>query len=755
MIQAKSKRRSFSNRSIKAEYFMHKLFLNTITLFSLLSLSISSQPAVASASASIIPTPIYPTPTQRQLNYQRSEVHAFFHFSLNAYYGREWGDGTEDPKKFNPVNFDPKQWADAAESMGAKMAVIVVKHHSGFSIYDTAVSDYDVASSSWKNGKGDMLRELVDEFRDRDIKLGFYVSPWDRHDPVYGTEAYNDNFYQQWEELLTNYGETHEIWLDGAGSKNHDFDWQKLFTRIRELAPDAVFFNHSDVRWVGNEAGYAFETEWSVQLADSLRGQATYSDKKEAEFAITLNGTKVSADAAFLDENNPSTENEQDLIWWPSETDTPIRHCWFNTCDEIKTAEEVVDIYFNSVGRNSTLLLNFSPDLTGKVPADEIARATTMRDTVLATFAKNLLADASVTASNTRKNNDYFSGKNLLDQDLSTYWATDDKMLTGSVDFNIGHKISFDVIQIREHIELGQRIERFVVESKVANGVWAEVASGTTVGNRRLLRLNQPVVASDVRLRIIKARGLPVISEFGLYKFKMMKYGVSASPASGYFRGETKVSLSSKNNAEVFYTVDGSEPTQKSPKYQKPISIKKDTTIKTLSDTGQSTFTYKRLIERQHNLAMSGQASQSSTEPGNTADKAINGKVDTNLLSESSTLTSTVDLTEPWWEVDLGKVNVIEQIRLHQHNECCKLGLKGSIVIVSDVPFNSLSKFDVLNQTNISEFIIDQTTASQTLDIGRTGRYVRIYGNGYEQLSLTEVQVIGSKERLAANAEKE
>ena len=708
--------------------------------------------SISPGSASIFPEPVYPIPTERQLSYQRGEVGTFFHFSLNAYYGREWGTGNEDPGRFNPTAFDASQWADAVEAMGSNLAVIVIKHHSGFSMYDTSVSDYDITATPWKNGQGDMFGELMAEFNQRGIKVGLYISPWDRHDPAFGTDQYNDNFITQLNETILNYGsDIREVWFDGAGADQHDFDWSRILQTVRSLAPNAIVFNHAEVRWSGNEAGFAGLTEWSVRTVDEYRNEKVargrYSEE-ELSTAIGINGTLTNANAAFL-----GNDANIDLIWRSAEADTPIRHCWFHVCESVKSFDEIINIYFNSVGRNSNLLLNYSPDLTGRIPEEEISRARAMRDTVRETFNHNLLLGASVSSSNLRNNDTAFSPNNLLDNDLSTYWATNDNIHTGDVTFNLGvNTISFDTIQLREHIELGQRVEKFSVDARTTNGAWVEVATGTTIGNKRILRLAAKFnAATELRLNIKKARGLPVISEFGVYQFNR-QVGFSIQPTAEYFRDSIQVSVE-HDGTNLYYTTDGSEPTTGSTPYSGSFSIASDATVKVLTSSGIISQKYTKLLGAQENLALQGSARQSSSHPQGAASKAIDGNTSGNFRNSSVTHTAAneSDLDEPWWEVDLGRAAYIDEIKVFNRTDCCKERLKNSIIIVSNVPFTSVTKFDVLNQTDISEYPIESDDALQVKKIQRTGRYIRIYGNGNDVLSLAEVEVLGSQESLLFN----
>lgn len=328
-------------------------------------------------------------PTPQQLEWQRMELTAFLHFGVNTFTGREWGDGTEDPAIFNPTSLDCEQWVRTLKESGFKMAIITAKHHDGFCLWPTKTTRHSVASSSWKGGKGDVVRELRDACKKYGIKFGVYLSPWDRNASCYGdSPAYNQFFIEQLTELLTNYGEVHEVWFDGANGegpngKKQIYDWDAILKTIRRLQPKAVTaIMGDDVRWVGNERGIGRETEWSATaLTPGIYPRSGEQNKKLGIYgkAKDLGGRDIVARAT-------------ELFWYPSEVDVSIRPGWFYHADQdkqVKSLNHLTDIYFKSVGYNSVLLLNIPPDLRGLINENDVQRLKEFSSYLKKTFARN------------------------------------------------------------------------------------------------------------------------------------------------------------------------------------------------------------------------------------------------------------------------------------------------------------------------------------------------------------------------------
>ena len=438
-------------------------------------------------------------PSWQQVEYQRMELIGFIHFTVNTFTDREWGEGTESPEIFNPTELDARQWAQAAKDVGMGLLIITAKHHDGFCLWQSKYTDHCVRSSPWRSGNGDVLRELSDACREVGIKLGVYLSPWDRHEPVYGTDKYNQYYLNQLEELLTNYGKISEVWMDGAkgkDAKDMEYDFPAYRTLIKKLQPDALIFSDAgpDIRWIGNERGIAGETNWS-----------------------TINNENLvigKADTSYLNTGDPDGKK-----WIPGECDVSIRPGWFyhsKEDDAVKTPQQLMDIYYKSVGRNGTMLLNIPPDTRGLFHENDIASLQEFRSILDETFSNDLAQGSSLRATNQRLNHAKFSPGKLLDGDPETYWAADDGVTEAAIEVRLDGEKLFDRILLQEPIRFGQRISRFSVEAKL-NGEWKQVANGTTIGYKRLLRI-PTVQTNHVRVLIKEANNTPAISAFGLYK---------------------------------------------------------------------------------------------------------------------------------------------------------------------------------------------------------------------------------------------
>ena len=427
-------------------------------------------------------------PTPQQLEWQRMELTAFLHFGVNTFTGREWGDGTEDPAIFNPTSLDCEQWVRTLKEAGFKMAIITAKHHDGFCLWPTKTTRHSVASSSWKDGKGDVVRELRDACQKYGIKFGVYLSPWDRNASCYGdSPAYNQFFIEQLTELLTNYGEVHEVWFDGANGegpngKKQIYDWDAILKTIRRLQPKAVTaIMGDDVRWVGNEKGIGRETEWSATvLTPGIYPRSGEQNKELGIFgkAKDLGGRDIVARAT-------------ELFWYPSEVDVSIRPGWFYHADQdkqVKSLSHLTDIYFKSVGYNSVLLLNIPPDLRGLINENDVQRLKEFSGYLKNTFARNYVL----------KGNEAWHGT------------------SGTVrQYDIQKDALVNAFMIQEDISKGQRIESFLVEA-YKDGSWIHMAEGTTVGYKRLIRFSD-TRPERIRVTIRSARGVANVAAVGLF----------------------------------------------------------------------------------------------------------------------------------------------------------------------------------------------------------------------------------------------
>ncbi|WP_242695916.1 alpha-L-fucosidase [Desertivirga brevis] len=452
-------------------------------------------------------------PTSRQLRWQQLEMTGFIHFGMNTFTGKEWGDGTDSPAKFNPTNLDAEQWVRICKEAGIKQVILTAKHHDGFCLWPSDYTDYSVKSSPWKAGKGDVVRETAEACRKHGIGFGIYLSPWDRNSKLFGNnQAYNAYFMNQLKELLSNYGRVDEVWFDGAngegpGGKKQDYDFDSWYKLIRKLQPQAVIaVMGPDVRWVGTESGYGRETEWSVVPVDlqAQEGIAAGS-QKEVSFAPK---NRMEDDLG----SREKIVKAKALVWYPSEIDVSIRPGWFYHPEEdnqVKSPEKLTDIYFHSVGKNGVLLLNIPPDTGGLISNSDVTSLKGFRSILNKTFSKNYASEGK-TSSNKRQI------KALTDNVYSTDWTTKGKDSTATINITLKEPQEIDILSIQENIMKGQRVEAFSLEYK-SNGEWKLLAQGTTVGYKRLCKF-PPVKGKEFRINILSSRRNPVLSEIGLYK---------------------------------------------------------------------------------------------------------------------------------------------------------------------------------------------------------------------------------------------
>lgn len=454
------------------------------------------------------------TPSPRQLRWQELELTAFFHFGMNTYTNREWGKGHEPESLFNPTELDVDQWVRVCQQAGIKQVILTAKHHDGFCLWPSQYTEHSVKRSPWKNGKGDVMKDLSAACKKYNIGFGFYLSPWDITEATYGTDAYNDFFVNQLTELLTNYGQIDEVWFDGAcgegpNGKKQVYDFERYYKLIRERQPTALIaIMGPDVRWVGTESGYGRETEWSVMPVDAQL-QESISKNSQTDVTFAPMGDMTNSDLA----SRPKILGAKGLIWYPSETDVSIRPGWFYHEEEdhrVKTPEKLFDIYCSSVGRNSVLLLNLPPDQRGLIHENDVKNLLAWRKLLDETFKINLAAGATVTAKNGVHPQYILDGKN------NTHFTTKGTDTTTIIEIQLKKRQTFDVLQLQENIRIGQRIEAFRLEYWDKTG-WKEVATGTTVGYKRILRF-EPITTNKVRLHILSSRLNPTIAEFGLYK---------------------------------------------------------------------------------------------------------------------------------------------------------------------------------------------------------------------------------------------
>lgn len=455
--------------------------------------------------------PLLPLPEKKQVEWQKMETYAFVHFGLNTFNDKEWGYGDADPKMFNPSNLDCEQWVQTFVKSGMKGVILTAKHHDGFCLWPTKYTDYSIKQSPWKDGKGDVVRELANACKKYGIKFAVYLSPWDRHQAFYGTPEYVEYFHNQLTELMTNYGEVFEVWFDGANggdgwyggandSRSIDrklyYDYPRVYKTLDRLQPQAIVFSDGGpgCRWVGNESGYAGETNWSfLRKGEVYPGYANY---RELQFG-------------HADGNQ----------WVAAECDVSIRPGWFYHASEdsrVKSVEHLTDLYYRSVGHNGTLLLNFPVDKTGRINPIDSTHAVMWHQKILSEMNDNLFSGIVPQAENTRGSK--WSPGKVSDCKYDTYWATEDGVTSSSLTFNLKKPTLLNRILIQEYIPLGQRVKAFNIEVQTKNS-WQPVNVGeetTTVGYKRILRF--PAVEADqVRINFTDARGPLVINNVEAY----------------------------------------------------------------------------------------------------------------------------------------------------------------------------------------------------------------------------------------------
>jgi alpha-L-fucosidase len=477
----------------------------------------SAAAGVAWGAAARPPVPYGTLPSARHLKWHELEVYAFLHFTTNTFTDKEWGYGDESPDIFNPTAFDADAMVRTLKAGGMKGVILTCKHHDGFCLWPTRTTRHSVAASKWRAGKGDVVKEISEAAARQGLKFGVYLSPWDRNHPQYARPEYVQAYRDQLRELLTRYGPIYEVWHDGANGgdgfyggarekrtidKHSYYDWTRTWEMVRQLQPDAVIFSDvgPDVRWVGNEKGFANETCW-----------ATYDPVGEKGDAAAPGYTRY---------REGGTGHRHGKQWLPAECDVSIRPGWFwheKENGRVKSPRDLMDLFYRSVGRGASFLLNVPPDRRGLLHENDAASLAGFGSALSGTFEANLAARARVKASNTRGGSKAFDARLLLDGRRDTYWCTDDGVTTGEVVFDLGRKAMFDVVRLREHLPLGQRVDAVAVDAWL-DGAWKELAQATSIGSCRLIRLAQAVASERVRLRVTQAAAPPALSEFGLYR---------------------------------------------------------------------------------------------------------------------------------------------------------------------------------------------------------------------------------------------
>lgn len=487
---------------------MNKLFIK-ISVLLILAITVLNCNLKQQSPSDISPNKVIPS--EKLLSYQQMELIGFIHFSINTFTNKEWGFGDESPELFNPSQLDVEQWVKTAKAGGLKQLILTAKHHDGFCLWPSKYTEHSIKNSPYKNGEGDIVGEFVDACRKHGLKAGLYLSPWDRNHKDYGHQAYVSYYKNQLEELLSQYGEINEIWFDGANGgdgyygganemRNIDsksyYGWEDIFSMAQELQANIKIFSDvgPDVHWIGNEKGIAGFTFWSMMNTDNLTVGGAYQD--------------------YLNTGDPVGKH-----WIVGQCDVSIRPGWFYHKTEdslVKTPQELMDIYYQSVGRNAILLLNLPPDQRGLIHEIDAQALKDFKEIIEETFSVDLAKGKPIKANNYRLNNKKFAPENAVDDDMDSYWATDDSIFPSELIIQLPEEIEFDRILLQEPIKYGQRISQFKIDIMGEKG-WENVFEGTTIGYKRLIRIN-PVSSTSLRLKIIQANNTAAISNIGLFK---------------------------------------------------------------------------------------------------------------------------------------------------------------------------------------------------------------------------------------------
>ncbi|MEM1136099.1 MAG: alpha-L-fucosidase [Bacteroidota bacterium] len=483
------------------KYFNYFLILPCIALFACEKQAVKIPPPATSNVA----------PTSRQVVYQQMDLIGFIHFTVNTFTDKEWGMGDEQPAIFNPSELDVEQWARVASETGMKELILTAKHHDGFCLWPSAYTEHSIKNSPYKEGKGDIVKEFTDACRKYGLQAGLYLSPWDRNHAAYGKPEYIEYYRNQLTELLTNYGEISEIWFDGAnggtgyyGGANEErridkltyYDWPNTIALAKKLQPNIMIFSDAgpDVRWVGNEHGHAGETFWSTINSDSI----VIGD----------------ADTKYL-----NTGDANGNSWIIGQCDVSIRPGWFYHAAEdslVKSPEDLMDIYYKSVGRNGILLLNLPPDRRGLIHENDIASLATFKEIRDNIFATNLASSKQAEADTYWYSSNNYIASNITDGEFNTYWIADKGQSNATITINLKAETTFDHVLLQEFIPLGQRINSFIIEIE-QDGKWIEIANGTTIGLKRILHFPE-VTSSELKIKLETIGAEPAIAEVSIYK---------------------------------------------------------------------------------------------------------------------------------------------------------------------------------------------------------------------------------------------
>jgi alpha-L-fucosidase len=622
-------------------------------------------------------------PRSNQIEWMRLERTFFLHFGPNTFRGVEWGDGRESPAIFNPTELDANQWVSAMKNAGCKLLILVAKHHDGLCFWPTRYTQHSIASSPWRGGKGDMVREVAEAARAQGIKLGLYLSPADLYqlrtnpknpagyygngspkvrstiptdpasfqkDPAQGrtptpgfdshtyeVDDYNRYFLNQLYETLTEYGPISVAWFDGANpdpSVHQTYDYAAWYDLIRKLQPGAVIsVKGPDVRWVGNEGGYGRTTEWSVLPLPEPPDRHTWPDRQDNDL-----GSRAKLKAG------------SHLWWYPAEVNTPILNGWFWSAEKrAKSPAELVDYFYRSVGRNGVMLLNLSPDTRGLIPDDQLSSLRKMSHVIADTFARNLAAGAKLTADSSHSAN---SPSLALDRNLDTWWEAAPGHTAAIVTLTLPARATFDVVSLQEAVaQRSQRIEFFVIETWDGSAWTAPIAveEQTTIGHKRLVRLSVPVTTDQLRIRITGSRLEPTLAEIGLFKQSLPK-----EPTISDRNREGTITLTHPHGLPIVYTLDGSELTARSSTYRAPISLPQGGTVHAavMTSEGQLGLTASKSVV---GLAPTGWKVVTPENPGaNVPDFPATNAIDADARTLWQTRAMAGQSAQPTLTIDMG-----------------------------------------------------------------------------------------------------
>ncbi|QJD97676.1 hypothetical protein HH214_18245 [Mucilaginibacter robiniae] len=684
------------------------------------------------------PAPYGALPSKAQLNWHEMEMYCIIHFGVDTYTNKEWGYGDESPDLVNPIKFDAVQIIGAAKAGGFKGVVIVAKHHDGLCLWPTQTTEHNISKSSWKQGKGDMVKEYQLACQKLGMQMGLYCSPWDRNSAYYGQPEYINIYRSQLKELYTRYGKLFISWHDGAnggdgyygGSKEVRkidrttyYGWPVTWAITRQLQPSAVLFGDvgPDVRWVGNEEGHAGETCWATYdpvAPDVGREPSNGYTKYELGIEGTRNGKH----------------------WMPAECDVSLRPGWFyhaSQNSQVKTPYELLDLYYKSVGRGAGLDLGLSPNQQGLLNPEDVASLRQFGQLLKQTFAVNLASGAKLIASNVRgNNNSQFGAQHLLDADRYSYWATDDQVKTPQIVFNLTSSKTFNVIRLRENIKLGQRIESFAVDAW-QNGAWKQIGAATSIGANRLIRLPQNITTAKVRLRITGSPVCIALSDFGLYKEPPH---LTAPIISCTRQGIVSITTAAPVTA-IHYTLDGSQPTLKSPIYTSPFSLSEGGLIKAIAVDGQQHGEVAAVqlgLSKKAWRVLSDNQTNASSKPENAIDES-------NTLWSTLQADTTQHFTPAQISIDLGKPETITAFTYLPRQDKSVIGLVDRYAFLISNDGKAWQQVTTGEFSNIKANPIVQTV---TLPQHVTARFVQfkalhvIAGNG---ATAAEIGIITGK----------